>query len=169
MTCTFPSEQVDAWLAGTLTEAEAAAVERHAAACPLCAARLDAGTRFDPLARELSPPAALRASILDLVAKRRARRNRWRWAAGAGAIAATVAILLSIRPHSRSATTVPGDTHAVNATTRAQPDFAALDAAEHDVLDALRSHPEDAGLVDALNRIRRQRDELHRIVLAAQS
>jgi hypothetical protein len=59
--------------------------------------------------------------------------------------------------------------HQLNAMAHAEPDFAALDAAEHDVLDALRSHPGDAGLAGALSRIRRQRDELHRIVLEARS
>jgi anti-sigma factor RsiW len=169
MTCTFPAEQIDAWLAGTLTEAEAAGVERHAAECGVCAALLDAGTHLDSLSRELPPPPVLRAATLGLIARRRARRTRWRWLAGTGAIAATIALLLSIRPASKSAGGVASGGQVVNAMTHARPDFAALDAAEHEVLDALRSHPGDPGLDNALNRIRRQRDELHRIVLEARS
>jgi anti-sigma factor RsiW len=169
MTCDMSSERLDAWLAGTLNDAEARAVEQHAAECPACGLRLEAGSRPEQLLRELPPPPALRAVTLRAVAQRRAAARWRRFAAGASVIAAIALLLVISRPATKAASSVAGAGTELLARTHARPEFAQLDAAERDVEQALRDHPEDPELTDALTRIRRQREALQRLVIEARS
>jgi anti-sigma factor RsiW len=169
MTCGMSSERLDAWLAGTLNDADARVVEQHAAACWSCEARLEAANHLGRLPRELSPPPPLRALTLHRVARRRAHQNWRRLAVGGSAIAAIALLLLISRPATKSAGDFPGAGTELLARAHARPEFVALDAAERDVEQALRDHPGDPDLNEALTRIRHQRAAILQLVLEAKS
>lgn len=169
MTCAMSPERLDAWLAGTLNDANAREVELHAAECPVCGPLLEAAGLPGRLTPEISPPPTLRDHTLRAVARRRRASNWRRVAVTATAIAAVALLMLIFRPTTKSARDFPGAGTELIAIAHARPEFAELDAAEHDVERALRDHPEDRGLSDALTRIRRQRDALRRLVVEAKS
>lgn len=169
MTCDMSSERLEAWLAGTLDDADARIVEQHAATCPSCEARLEAANELPPLPRELLPPPALLASTMHAVARRRARRTWLRLGAGGSAVAAMALLLLTSRPASKSASDFPGAGTELLARAHARPEFAALDAAERDIEQALRDQPGDPDLQEELTRIRHQRAAIQQLVLEARS
>jgi predicted anti-sigma-YlaC factor YlaD len=169
MTCGMASERLDAWLAGTLNDADARTVEEHAAGCPSCEARLEAANHLGRLPREISPPPPLRAVTMHAVARRRVRRNWRRLAVGGSAVAAIALLLLIGRPATKSARDVPRAGAELVARTHARPEFAALDAAERDIEQALRDQPGDPDLNEALTRIRQQRAAIQQLVLEAKS
>jgi predicted anti-sigma-YlaC factor YlaD len=167
MTCAEFNVRYPAWLAGTLSDVDARAVEQHAAECVECGARLDASSRLGALSPEIAPPAELRAVTLRAVAQRRAA-VRWRRTASAIAALAAVAILVVVEwPRNRPASESPVPGREVLAVARARPELAALDAAERDVERALRAAPADSSLASDLVRIRRQRDAMQRLVAEA--
>jgi anti-sigma factor RsiW len=169
MICGMSTERLEAWLAGTLSDGDARIVEQHAASCPSCEARLEAATDLGRLPREISPPPAVRALTMRAVARRRARRTWLRLAVGGSAIAAIALLLLISRPATKSASDFPGAGTELLARAHARPDFAALDAAERDVEQALRDQPGDPDLQEALRRIRHQRAAIQQLVLEARS
>lgn len=164
MTCAEFNDRLPAWLAGTLSDADAQQLEQHAAECVPCGERLEVASRTELPPRELPPRPSLREVTLGAVAQRRAAA-RWRKVgAGGAAIAAMALFLLISRPATKSASDFPGAGTELLARARARPEFAALDAAEHDVLEALKQQPADTSLAVDLVRIRRQRDALQRLV-----
>jgi len=169
MTCDMSPQRLEAWLAGTLNDADARIVEQHAATCPSCEARLEAASRLRPMPRELPLPPALRASTLRAVTRRRARRTWLRLAGGGSAVAAIALLLLVSRPASRSASDFPGAGTELLARAHARPELAALDAAERDIEQALRDQPGDVGLQQDLTRVRHQRAAIQQLVLEARS
>jgi hypothetical protein len=164
MTCTEFSKRLDAWLAGTLTEADARAFEQHAAECPVCGAQLDSASTIGALSLEVAPPSSLREATLRAVLQRRTVL-RWR-RVGTGIVAAAAVALFVVisRPVGLSHPGIPGPPTELIAVSRARPEFAALDAAEKDVEQALREEPADSALAGDLLRIRRQRDAMQRLV-----
>lgn len=169
MTCGMWSERVDAWLAGTLNDADARTVEEHAAGCPLCEARLEAGNHLGRLPRDIPPPPPLRFLTMRAVARRRVRRIWRRLAVGGSAVAAVALLVLIGRPPTRSIRELPAAGAEPLARAHARPEFAALDAAERDIEKALRAQPGDPDLNEALTRIRHQRAAIQQLVLAAKS
>ena len=167
MTCAEFAERFDAWLAGTLADADARAVEQHAAECAACGARLSAVSRLGAVSREIPPPPALREITLRAVAQRRAIARWRRMAAGITAVAAIALLFLISRPTRKSASDFPGASTELIAMAHARPELADLDAAERDVEHALRDQPADRALTGALTRIRRQREALRRLVTQA--
>lgn len=169
MTCADTPQRIDAWIAGTLTEADARAVEQHAAGCVTCYALLDAASSFDTLPQRVEPPIALRAMIVAAVARRRALVRRRRLAVGVTGIAAIALLAIMSRPATKSASDFPGAIKSLEAMEHARPSFATLAAAERDIEAALRQQPGDQVLSDALVRIRRQHEALSRMVREAGS
>jgi hypothetical protein len=169
MTCEELAQRLEAWRAGTLPELKARAMEQHAAECVTCYARLDAASRFESMSRRLPLPPVLRQSTLGAVRSARRARTLRRVAVGTTAVAAMAILAIALRPASKSASDLPGATKNLMAIDHARPAFAALDAAESDVQDALLDQPDDPDLTDALARIRTQRDELSRVVSEAGS
>jgi hypothetical protein len=167
MTCAEFAERFDAWLAGTLTDADARAVEQHAAMCAACGARLSAVSQVGAISREIPPPPALREITLRAVAQRRAIARWRRMAAGITAVAAIALLFLISRPTRKSASDFPGASTELIAMAHARPELADLDAAERDVEHALHDQPADSALTGALTRIRRQREALRRLVTQA--
>jgi hypothetical protein len=88
---------------------------------------------------------------------------------GITSIAAIAIVAIMLRPATKSATDFPGAIKSIVAIERARPAMAALQAAENEVEDALRETPDEQDLIDALARIRLQRDELSRMVREAGS
>jgi hypothetical protein len=169
MTCADINARLAAWFAGTLSEVEARAVEAHAAGCATCGPRLDAASRLGELRREITPPVGLRDATLRRVAERRAAARWRRRAAGVAAVAAIMLLVVLARPGQKSASTLPPADPALLAMAHARPELAALDAAERDVQVALQEHPDDEALAATLQRIRRQRETLQRLVTEAKS
>ncbi len=86
--------QFAAYLDGTCDDLAAERLERHAAACESCAARLEAATRLpqvSALANTLPPPVEARQAVLHRVSVRRGRQRLFRWA---GVIAAGFALVM---------------------------------------------------------------------------
>jgi hypothetical protein len=164
MTCTEFSERLDAWRAGTLSEADARMLEQHAAGCSVCGAQLDRASTIGLLPREVAPPSSLREATLRAVSQRRAVL-RWRRVGTAIIAVAAVALFIVIsRPGGLSNAGIPGPPTELIAVSRARPELAALDAAEQDVEKALREQPADSALAGDLLRIRRQREAMQRLV-----
>jgi anti-sigma factor RsiW len=164
MTCTEFSKRLDAWLAGTLTEADARAFEQHAAECSACGVQLDRVSGISALSREVAPPSSLREATLHAVAQRRAVLRWRRIGTGIVAVAAVALFIVISRPGGSSNPGIPGPPTELIAVARARPELAALDAAEQDVEKALREQPADSALAGDLLRIRRQRDAMQRLV-----
>ena len=164
MTCSEFSERLDAWRAGTLSEANARALEQHAAECSACGAQLDIVSGVGVLPREVAPPASLREATLHAVSRHRTVLRWRRVGAGSAAVAAVAFFIAITRPGVTSIPALPGPPARLIAVTRAQPELAALDAAELDVERALREQPADSALIGDLLRIRRQREALQRLV-----
>lgn len=163
MSCSEWTDRVAAWHAGTLTETEARALEAHAAACPGCAAALEAAP---PLPRPAVPPLpdALRATVLGAVAARRARRHTMR-VAGMVAVAAVAVIAVQLAtPRTKSGQDRPNGASHLLAADRARPQFAALDRAERELEAALRDAPGDTDLAGRLRTLRESRGALQRLV-----
>jgi hypothetical protein len=169
MTCDEVTRNLDDWWNGRLPEAKARAMEDHASQCVACYARLDAHSRPGDIPRRIAPPPSVRAATLSVVRRRRAVRRWRRGVAGATAIAAMALVAITLRPRTKSASDFPGAIKGITAMEHARPAFAALDAAESEIEDALRAAPDDSDLTDALDRIRHQRDELSRMVREAGS
>jgi hypothetical protein len=187
---------LDAYLAGTLPESEAVALETHAASCARCEARLDAATRR-PVDLSAALPATLREDTLRAVAvargaspRRAARTMRvpWAWAGGITSIAAAALVYVvtqrvePTRPDVIDSTRRPvvataPDTEVPSrervaarlADQEAQSEFAALDAAGKELEAALAAAPADRELRAYLSSVRARRDELARRVKAAAS
>ncbi|MBM4116448.1 hypothetical protein FJ251_01720 [bacterium] len=98
MRCEDFAQQLEAWLDGELSAADAAACEMHRAACPHCAeavvARRGLRTALQGLAAQ-QPPAALRAAILSAAAESAAPARRWR-PLGATALVAAALVLIAL-------------------------------------------------------------------------
>ncbi len=169
MTCAEFAERLDGWLAGILSETDARAVEQHAAECASCGELLEARNRPLDLPREVMPPPALRGITLQAVARRRRLRSWRRGLLSAAGIAALALLTLLSRPRVKSASDFPGAGQELLARAHARPEFGELDAAERDIERALRDHPGDADLTEALQRIRRQREELQHLVSQVRS
>jgi anti-sigma factor RsiW len=169
MNCAEREEQVSAWIAGTLDERDAREFERHAAECATCGARLDSLSRVANVPRELEAPPALRAATLRAVAARRPAARVRRSLAAIVGIAAVVLLAVMLRPARKSASDFPGAGKALMAMDHARPEFAELDAAERDLVGALRDRPEDPELTASLARVRRQREALRELVQQARS
>jgi hypothetical protein len=164
MTCAEFNERFAAWLGGILTDADARAVEQHAAECDACGGRLDAASPVGELSRALAPPSSLREITLRAVAQRRAIARWRRVVVGVAGIAAIAALVLVSRQAQMSTSDIQGPPIELLAVSHARPELAALDAAERDVEKALREQPADSTLAGELVRIRRQRDAMQRLV-----
>lgn len=169
MNCADVDRRFAEWLAGSLSEAEARALEAHAVGCDACGDRFEAATRQAALPGTLAPPPALRAEVLGAVAQLRARRRRAKWWATASGIAAVLFIALVSQPRRKQASDVDYGAAILFAMDRARPEFAALDAAERDLVAALKEAPADRGLAQALEDVRRHRTELQRLIREAKS
>lgn len=164
MTCADVDRRFTDWLAGALSEADARALEAHAASCIVCGDRLEATTRFAPLPPEVTPPLTLRDTVLQSVRQFRTRRRRAQWLAMTTAVAAVLLLALAVQPRRKHASDVPGGAAILFAADRARPELTALDAAEAELLTALRASPNDLSLTHALDALRRQRSQLQRLV-----
>ena len=169
MTCAELALRIDAWVAGTLSEADALALEQHAAECVACYARLDAASSLDTLSRRVPPPLTLRTLTLAAVVRRRTMVRWRRLAVGVTGIAAVAVLGIMSRPATKSASDFPGAVKSLEAMEHARPAFATLAAAERDIEAALRQQPDDQDLNNALLRIRRQHEALSRMVREAGS
>ena len=187
---------LDDYLAGTLSEGEALAIEAHAASCARCEDRLEAATRR-PVELVGALPATLREDTLRAVAVARtvppqhvARKVRapWAWAGGITAIAAAALVYIVTQrtvpspPHNVDSTRSPAVATAIDseipsreraaarlADQEAQSEFAALDEADKELEAALAAAPADRELRAYLSAVRARRDELARRVKAATS
>ena len=194
--CEDLDRSLDDYLAGTLPEREAMALEAHAASCARCEPRLEAATRR-PVHLSAALPASLREDTLRAVASARAGSTRrvarsvrapWAWTGGITAIAAAVLVYVVTQRQDPAQPLVSDSTpSAVVATTpldevpsreraaarladqEAQSEFAALDAAGKELEEALAAAPTDRELRAYLSAVRARRDELARRVKAATS
>lgn len=164
MTCDEFNGQVGAWQAGTLSEAEALAVEAHAVECEVCGPILEEMSRLPSLPRELPASDTLRSTALAAVGNSRRRRGFRRGALGLTGIAAAVLALMVGRPHVKSASDFPGAGQRLMAMALAKPEIEQLNSAEMEILSALKDQPQDPALLDGLRRIKQQRDGLHQLV-----
>lgn len=194
MSCDDLDRALPDYLAGALSEREALALERHAASCARCEARLDAATRR-PVSLEL-PDAlrdGLRKDTLRAVASSRTARSAsrtWMWAGGVTTMAAAALVFIVMRgtipsdgspgavDSARGPDAVFADMDEVPARARvaarladqeARSEFAALDAAAREIEAALAAAPADRELRAYLSSVRARRDELARRVKAATS
>ena len=169
MNCADTNRRFDEWLAGTMSETEARALEAHAAECAACGERLEQATRFPPLAAELTPPSSLRSEVLRAVSQSRSRHQRTRWLVTAGGIAAVIVFALVQQPRQKHASDVDNGAAILFARERARPELESLDAAERELAGALRNNPGDRALAHALEDLRRQRLLLQKLVREAAS
>ena len=119
------------------------------------------------LPREITPPAHVRDATLRAVARRRAVRRWQRAGLSAVGIAAVALLAVMARARQKSASDFPGAARVLLANAHARPAFAELDRAEQDLEAALKAHPNDSELTDALMRIHRQRDALQHLIATA--
>ena len=168
MTCTEFDLQLEAYLAGQLSSAEATAIEQHAAQCSRCERILDQRSAL-PVPVTPTPPAELRPQVLAAVASHRRRARVIRGALGVSAIAAVAVFALISQPATKSASDFPGAASVLVARERALPELAALDAAERELRDALRGSPDDSELRAALVRVGARRDAISRLIRNAAS
>lgn len=161
MTCAECDARFDAWLAGTLPEAEARAMEAHAAECAACEARLDAASRVPVgVPAEIAPPPAVRDAVLREVRGRRARRRWGAWIVLAGGATAAALLLITLRPREKRASDVPDGAAWLLAAERAKASFTELDGAERELQAALQAHPDDRDAAERLELVRRMRRAL---------
>jgi Putative zinc-finger len=187
MNCRDVDAQLAAYAAGTLSEAEAWRLERHASTCATCEAVLTSTAR--PAVMVFAPqlPPELRAFTLHAVATdARARRTRSTWLTGVAALAAAAMLAFWLVP--RASTVVPNAvdtnvlaTNAVDtmmqatvdagalAAARATSEFDALDAATRELRTALDASPADPELQAFLKSVTAQREQLLRRVRDAKS
>ena len=194
--CDDLDRSLDDYLAGSLSESEAVALETHAASCARCEARLEAATR-KPVEFSAALPATLREDTLRAVAAARGGSSRqavrplrvpWKWAGGITAIAAAALVYVvtqradptqpSLIDSTRNPAVATAPDTEVSSRERAvarladqeaQSEFAALDAAGKELEEALAAAPTDRELRAYLSSVRARRDELARRVKAATS
>jgi hypothetical protein len=186
---------LDDYLAGTLPENVAVALEMHASSCARCEPRLEAATRR-PVDFVGALPSSLREDTLRAVeaarvgSPRRATRVArmpWAWTGGVTTIAAAVLVYVVTQrtdPQGpgidsvRSVAVSPRHDPEVSPRERvaaqmadqdAQSEFAALDVASKELEEALAAAPGDRELRAYLSAVRARRDELARRVKAATS
>ncbi|MEP6591298.1 MAG: zf-HC2 domain-containing protein [Gemmatimonadota bacterium] len=164
MNCTDLDARLTEWLGGSLSERDARALEAHAASCDDCGARLEQLSRPVSLAATITPPPALRASVLTAVRQRRLSRIWRRGLVTASAVAAVALLAIALQPHRKEASDAPRGASMRMASERVKPELAALAAAEQELVAALAGTPDDAALQRALEDLRRQRVALERIV-----
>ncbi|MEO5799758.1 MAG: zf-HC2 domain-containing protein [Gemmatimonadales bacterium] len=169
MTCADTDRHFDEWLAGTLSESDARALEAHAAGCDACGPRLDQASLPGTLPTEIAPPATLRHEVLAAIAQRRRPHRRTRWLISASGIAAVLAFALLQQPRQKHASDRDNGAAILYAMDRARAEFEKLDAAEAEVAVALRATPEDRSLLRSLEDLRRQRAQLQKLVREAAS
>ncbi|MBA2291086.1 MAG: hypothetical protein H0W15_01375, partial [Gemmatimonadales bacterium] len=138
----------------------------HAAACEDCGAELEAAlvAGVTLLPRDIAPPRELRGATLAAVRRSRLRRRRW---VGPVAVAAAAAVVLMMIQPSPKRAAAPGNPIAAVAARRAQPELAALDRAEREIIDALASSPDDPDLHDYLTTVQTRRAAIVRLVREA--
>jgi hypothetical protein len=165
ITCAACDAQVDAYLGGRLSEAEAAALELHASECDRCGPMLESRTRL-PLALsvEVAPDPLHRERVLAQVHRRRGRRRATWWVPVAVAAGLVLAFGL-MRPPVKSGQgpAIAGSPAAI-AAERADGEFQQLDAARAELRDALAKSPRDPMLLRALERLDAQRKSLENLV-----
>ncbi len=182
MTCRDFDAQLAPYIAGTLSEADAWRLERHASRCAACESVL--ATTVRPIVTVFAPavPPELRASTLQAVATQtRARRWRSTWLASAGVLAAAAALAFWLVP--RGSTVAPSGVARAGADTmspatvdagahaaaRATSEFDAIDAAARELRTALDASPADPELRAFLASVTAQREQLQRRVQDAKS
>jgi hypothetical protein len=166
--CATVKGSVEAYLAGRLSSADADALEDHAGSCERCAEFLEQRTRLPlALARELPPPAAVRAATLHRVGVHTRRRPRH--VAGAAAIAASLLIVWSVtRPADKAAMMRSRETQSplAMAQSRAFAEFEALEQARREIEAAIAEAGPDGRerLEQQRARLARQHDQLVALV-----
>lgn len=181
MTCHEFDSRLAAYAAGTLSDADATAMERHASECEKCAMQLERLPHISASAYAPALPPDLRATTLTVVATRRRHKARTRWLGVAGALAAAaliVTITLTGRgPAHRGAeasaardTAPPRELTAEQvAAARAATEFEAIDAAARELQQALDVAPADEELRAFLASVSAQREQLQRRVRDART
>ncbi|MEO5825579.1 MAG: zf-HC2 domain-containing protein [Gemmatimonadales bacterium] len=154
------------YLAGELDPGDAISLELHAAGCAACGAQLLAAVipGVTGLPREIAPPRGLRDATL--AAMQRAHPRRRRWIVPVALAAAAAVVLMVIQPAPKKAATRLNPTAAV-AARRAQPELAALDRAEQELVDALAASPDDPELHAYLTTVQARRAAIARLVREA--
>ena len=140
--CSTVDAQLDAYLRGSLPEAEATALERHAAECARCGPLVEERSRLDLLLpKEVAPPPHQRERVLARVAAHgRSHRARW-WIPAAMAAGLLLAIGLMRPPAKHGQRPATPGLPAAMAAERADGEFQRLDARLHrQLVDGLLGH-----------------------------
>jgi hypothetical protein len=169
MTCADTDRRFAEWLAGTLPEADARALEAHAGECAACGDRLERAFTLPTLPAEVTPPSSLRADLLASIAGARRRQRRVRWLVSASAVAAVMFFALVQQPRRKEADDLDNGAAILFAMERARPELESLDEAERELTAALQRTPDDRALAHALEDLRRQRQQLQKLVRGAAS
>ena len=181
MTCHEFDTRLAAYAAGTLGDADATAMERHASECDTCAVQMERLPHIPMSTFAPSLPADRRATTLMAVATRRAQRARTRWLGVAGALAAAALVVTISLPgpgpgHRGAVTSATNDTAPQGEMTAAQiaaahaaTEFEAIDAATRELQRALDAAPADQELRAFLASVSAQREQLQRRVRDART
>jgi hypothetical protein len=165
-TCAVFDAQMERYLSGSLSAAEAEALELHAGECERCGPVMESRTRLERvLPPELVPDPARRDAVLTAIATRthQARRGRW-WVPAVMAAGLMLAFGLT-RPRAKSGQLPPvAGSPAAIAAERADGEFRQLDAARAELRDAIAKSPRDPVLLRALERLDAQRKSLENLI-----
>lgn len=188
MTCDAVDAALRAYVANTLDDRTAEAIEAHVSQCARCEALLEEATRIDVTVFAPPLPADVRASVLAArPVGAPARSNRWMRPVAAVAVLAAAATLYvttsrapsraSSRAPSRTITSDPAPAATVDAVVaastlasqQAASEFRSLDAAAQELEAALKAAPDDREMRAYLDAVQARRAELAEKVAEAGS
>lgn len=184
MTCDAVDAVLRAYVANTLDDRTAEAIEAHVSQCARCEAVLEEATRIDVTAFAPPLPADVRASVLAArPVGAPARSNPWMRpvvAVAALAAAATLYVTTSRAPSREPSRTIASDpapaatvdavvAASTLASQQAASEFRSLDAAAQELEAALEAAPDDREMRAYLDAVQARRAELAEKVAEAGS